>query len=426
MHARAAAAEPHVVSARRRAGGISGWPSASASNSGPSSTSVGKRIGRMLVGVGRHRRQRFELADRAQPVVHRGAVGAVPAIDRDRQLLRQQQDVGDRREHQVVRRVEPRHHAPELRDPLRRRHAVGEERCLQRRQARRAEALDLDPRQQTGEQTRDRGRAPRCRRAPVRSGGCQAMAIAASATSQKISHRTAICSANASTASATATAPQATSMNATLRANPIDGATRPRPRARRCGRSRFRRPARRGLRGNRRCGAARRPPAGEPAPRRRSRPRRATRPASPRPLRSAPCSAARTATRGRTDRDRARTDDRREMRAVAAGSGPPTVQAFESAEVDALGAAGALDPFQHARVDDGQRGERAAGGDRPPRRQRRADEREPERERQQRGQQQPAVRQPQVAAIERGQALAPGRQAALVFSAGRRGGVGQS
>ena len=115
-----------------------------------------------------------------------------------------------------------------------------------------------------------------------------------------------------------------------------------------------------------------------------------------------------------------------EMRAVAAGARPAAVQPFESAEVHALGAPGALDPFQHARVDDRQRGERAARGDRPPRRQRGADEREPERERQQRGQQQPAVRQHQVAAIERGQAVAPGRQAALVFSAGRREGVGQS
>jgi hypothetical protein len=115
-----------------------------------------------------------------------------------------------------------------------------------------------------------------------------------------------------------------------------------------------------------------------------------------------------------------------EMPAVAAGAGPATVQAFESSEIHALRATGALDPFEDARVDDGQRGERCTGGDRPPRRQHRADEREPERERQQRGQHQPAVRQRQVAAIERGQAAAPGRQAALVFSAGRRGGAGQS
>ena len=64
----------------------------------------------------------------AQPVGDRRPVRRVPAIDRDRQLRPQQQDDGDRREHQVVRRVEPRHQRAELRDAPRRRHAVGHQR----------------------------------------------------------------------------------------------------------------------------------------------------------------------------------------------------------------------------------------------------------------------------------------------------------
>ena len=384
-----------------------------------------ERIARMLVGVGRHRRQRLELPDHPQPVVYRVPVVAMPAVDGDGQQLRQHEGIGKRREHLVARRIQPRHHAPELRNPLRRWHAVCEERCLQRRQERRAETLDLDPRQQTGEQTeiavrrfdagehlfkaglpRDGKRGFGNQPEDQPTGGDQL---------REHQHG----ERDRDGAAGDEHEPDAACESNRRRQSPC----------------------------HERAGAADRRFGGQHGEvfaqvdvaaqlvhrllasqdftngRPRAEPRGQRRLARFGPCRVQQLEERRAAEEIEIARVRMIAD---EVRAVAAGSGPPTVQAFESTEVDALGAAGALDPFQHARVDDGQRGERAARGDRPPRRQRRADEREPECERQQRGQQQPAVRQPQVAAIERGQAFAPGRQAALVLSAGRREGVGQS
>ena len=81
-------------------------------------TTIPTLLGRPLERERGERRERFELADRPQPLSHRRAVGAVPSIDRHRELRPQQQDVGERPEHEVVRRVEPRHQRPELRDPF--------------------------------------------------------------------------------------------------------------------------------------------------------------------------------------------------------------------------------------------------------------------------------------------------------------------
>ena len=49
------------------------------------------RIGRMFVGVGGQRRERFDIADRPQPLRDRRTVRRMPSIDADRRLLANQQ-----------------------------------------------------------------------------------------------------------------------------------------------------------------------------------------------------------------------------------------------------------------------------------------------------------------------------------------------
>jgi hypothetical protein len=119
---------------------------------GPVHRQLGKWIGRVLEGVGRQRRQRLDLADHPEPFDHRRPVAGVPPLDGHRQLRFQKEHEGDRREHHVVRRIDPRDQASQLRHAARRHHAVGDEQLPQVRETRRGEVLTLDALEQRHEQ----------------------------------------------------------------------------------------------------------------------------------------------------------------------------------------------------------------------------------------------------------------------------------
>ena len=70
---------------------------------------LGKRISGAFVCQRGERGESFELAHSPQPFGDRRTVRGVPAIDRHRELRPQKERVGNRSEHQVVRRIEPRH-----------------------------------------------------------------------------------------------------------------------------------------------------------------------------------------------------------------------------------------------------------------------------------------------------------------------------
>ena len=63
------------------------------------------RIGGMFVGVGGQRRERFDIADRPQPLRDRRTVGRMPSIDADRRQLANQQQCRDWSEPHVERRL---------------------------------------------------------------------------------------------------------------------------------------------------------------------------------------------------------------------------------------------------------------------------------------------------------------------------------
>jgi hypothetical protein len=107
----------------------------------------------------------------------------------------------------------------------------------------------------------------------------------------------------------------------------------------------------------------------------------------------------------------------REGVAAPPGAGPPVVEAIEAAQIDTLRTARPIESLQPLRVHDGEDAERQPDGDS------RghafdARERHPQRHGAETGEHEPAVRDPEVDAIERDDALAPRGQAAFVFGAG--------
>ena len=118
-----------------------------------------KRIARILVRVHRQCRKRLELADHAQPFDNVRTVRSMPSVDRNRELIRDEQRGRDGHEEKVVhRRFTPRDQLREARDRAGRRDTLRRQCRLQRHETRRADAFSLDANHQLAEHREIDGR----------------------------------------------------------------------------------------------------------------------------------------------------------------------------------------------------------------------------------------------------------------------------